>query len=240
MTIDILDLGPAPRVLYLAARADIVRAQLGGERLSRAQVGALRDDISTDEITPVRIMAHYDERLARFPYTGFTTHGGERPIAPGAVQAGGFCVTVGGRRYGKGSSREHSPAAEKAAGIRLVIAESFERIYRQNADNIGLFTSTDFGLLDRIARGEPIALAELVADRDALTAGILRAGGLLVLNASLLAFLAAILSAWARGLDIQCGCFGGGAGTSSHVELIARDVALLALGMWLACSRGKG
>ena len=179
MTIDILDLGPAPRVLYLAARADIVRAQLGGERLSRAQVGALRDDISTDEITPVRIMAHYDERLARFPYTGFTTHGGERPIAPGAVQAGGFCVTVGGRRYGKGSSREHSPAAEKAAGIRLVIAESFERIYRQNADNIGLFTSTDFGLLDRIARGEPIALAELVADRDALTAGILRAGGLL-------------------------------------------------------------
>ncbi len=74
----------------------------------------------------------------------------------------------------------------------------------------------------------------------AVITGVLRAGGLLVLNSSLLAFLAAILSAWARGLDIQCGCFGGGAGTSSHVELIARDVALLALGMWLACSRGKG
>jgi 3-isopropylmalate/(R)-2-methylmalate dehydratase large subunit len=99
------------------------------------------------------------------------------------VQAGGFVVTVGGRRYGKGSSREHSPAAEKAAGIRLVIAESFERIYRQNADNIGLFTSTDFGLLDRIARGEPIPLAELVAGRDALTAGILRAGGPAALRA---------------------------------------------------------
>lgn len=179
MTSDTLDLGPAPRVLFLAADAGRVRAQLAGERLTRAQAGALRDDISTDEITPVRIMAHYDARLARFPYTGFTTANGERPIAPGAVQAGGFVVTVGGRRYGKGSSREHSPAAEKAAGIRLVIAESFERIYRQNADNIGLFTSTDFGLLDRIARGEPTPLAELVADRDALTAGILRAGGLL-------------------------------------------------------------
>ena len=46
------------------------------------------------------------------------------------------------QRYGKGSSREHSPAAEEAAGIRLVVAESFERIYRQNADNVGLFTST--------------------------------------------------------------------------------------------------
>ena len=71
---------------------------------------------------------------------------------------GGFSVTVAGKRYGKGSSREHSPAAEKLAGIRLVVAESFERIYRQNADNIGLFTSTDFGLVDahRGGRGDPI------------------------------------------------------------------------------------
>jgi 3-isopropylmalate/(R)-2-methylmalate dehydratase large subunit len=94
------------------------------------------------------------------------------------VQAGGFQVTVGGRRYGKGSSREHSPAAEKLAGIRLVIAESFERIYRQNADNIGLFTSTDFGLVERCARrADPVD--ELVAGRDALAAAILRSGGLL-------------------------------------------------------------
>jgi len=41
-------------------------------------------------------------------------------------------VVVAGQRYGKGSSREHSPAAEKLAGVRLVIAHSFERIYRQN------------------------------------------------------------------------------------------------------------
>lgn len=73
----------------------------------------------------------------------------------------------------------------------------------------------------------------------AVITGVLRAGGLLVLNTSLLAFLAAILSAWARGLDIQCGCFGGGAGTSDYIELVVRDVALLALGLWLAFSRRK-
>jgi 3-isopropylmalate/(R)-2-methylmalate dehydratase large subunit len=123
-------------------------------------------------------MSHYDDQLARFPYTGFAC-GGETPIAVGAVQAGGFRVTVGGRRYGKGSSREHSPAAERLAGIRLVVAESFERLYRQNADNTGLFTSTDFGLLDRIERGEAIAIEELLADREPLAAAILRAGGLL-------------------------------------------------------------
>jgi 3-isopropylmalate/(R)-2-methylmalate dehydratase large subunit len=176
---DTLDLGASPRILFLAQDGNAVRAQLAGERLTQAQAGALRDDISTDEITPVRIMSHYDESLARFPYTGFTTADGKRPIAVGAVQAGGFVVTVGGRRYGKGSSREHSPAAEKLAGIRLVIAESFERIYRQNADNIGLFTSTEFGLIERLQRGEPIPIDELVAGRDALAAAILRSGGLL-------------------------------------------------------------
>ena len=130
---DFLDLGRAPRILFLAQDASIVRAQCAGRRLTPAQAGPLRDDISTDEITPVRIMSHYDDSLARFPYTGFTVEG-ERPIAVGAVHAGGFQVTVGGKRYGKGSSREHSPAAERLAGIRLVVAQSVERLYRQIAD----------------------------------------------------------------------------------------------------------
>lgn len=173
-----LDLGPAPRILFLSDDPQRVRRQLAGERLTREAAGALRHDVSTDEISPVAIMSHYDDKLARFPYTGFAA-GGETPIAPGAVQAGGFQVTVAGRRYGKGSSREHSPAAERLAGIRLVIAESFERLYRQNADNTGLFTSTDFGLLDRIARGETIPVEDLLQGREPLAAAILRAGGLL-------------------------------------------------------------
>jgi 3-isopropylmalate/(R)-2-methylmalate dehydratase large subunit len=166
------------RVLYLAANEATIRAQLAGRRLSRAQAGALRDDVSTDEITPVPILTHYDDKLGRYPYTGLSV-GGARPIGVDAIRAGGFSVTVAGKRYGKGSSREHSPAAERLAGIRLVVAESFERIYRQNADNIGLFTSTDFGLLDRIERGEAIAVDELVQGRDALAAAILASGGLL-------------------------------------------------------------
>lgn len=67
----------------------------------------------------------------------------------------------------------------------------------------------------------------------AVMTGLLRAGGLLLLNACLLGFLAAILIAWARGLDIRCGCFGSG-GSSEYVELLVRDLALLGLGLWLA------
>ena len=170
---------PLPgRVLFLSSDPDLVRRQLGGEDFSLAVCAPLRDEISTDEITPVPSLVVFDERLADHAHIGFKA-GEEQPIGLGALKRGGFSVLVGGKRYGKGSSREHSPLAEQAAGIRLVIAESFERIYRQNADNVGLFTSTDFGLLGRIGDGEEIAVDELLAGRDPIAAAVLRSGGLL-------------------------------------------------------------
>jgi 3-isopropylmalate/(R)-2-methylmalate dehydratase large subunit len=168
----------APRFLFLSADPAQVRAQLEGHAVTLGAARRLRDDISTDEIIPLPAMVHFDAALGRFPYTGFAA-GGERPIARDAVRAAGIEVVVAGKRYGKGSSREHSVVAERSAGVRLVIAESFERIYRQNADNLGLFTSTDFGLVERIARGERISIDELVAGRDGLAAAVLREGGLL-------------------------------------------------------------
>jgi 3-isopropylmalate/(R)-2-methylmalate dehydratase large subunit len=166
------------RVLYLCEDADLVRAQLAGSELNLASAGPLRQEISTDEISPMTSVVYFDDRLGKHPYTGFRA-GNERPIGVGAIQKGGFRITVAGARYGKGSSREHSPLAERLGGIRLVIAASFERIYRQNADNIGLLTSTDTSLLDRLAAGDTIALGELVASRDSVSAEIVRCAGLL-------------------------------------------------------------
>ncbi len=166
------------RQLYLSTSAAVVEAQLRGQDLTRAQAGALRDDISTDEISPLAAMVHFDAALGDHAHTGFTVEG-RRPIGRGALRAAGIEVLVGGQRYGKGSSREHSPLAELSAGVRLIIAPSFERIYRQNADNLGLLTCTDLGLLDRLARGEDIDLEDLLQGRDAQAAAIIRAGGLL-------------------------------------------------------------
>ena len=167
------------RILFLCEDPDLVRAQLAGtDGDDAAAAGTLRTDISTDEITPLPSLVFFDERLARHAYTGVKC-GDALPLCPGAVQDGGFSVVVAGARYGKGSSREHSPVAEKLAGVRLVIAPSFERIYRQNADNIGLFTSTNLDLVDRLRRGEPIGIEELVSGRDAIAGAVLRAGGLL-------------------------------------------------------------
>lgn len=56
----------------------------------------------------------------------------------------------------------------------------------------------------------------------------------------LAAFVIAIASVWARGLSIDCGCFGGGGETDPAKALaaypgeIARDLALMACGVWLS------
>jgi 3-isopropylmalate/(R)-2-methylmalate dehydratase large subunit len=67
------------RVLFLSTLPDRVAAQLQGELLDLSNAGPLRDDISTDEITPVSILSHYDEKLGRYPYTGYQA-GEKRPI----------------------------------------------------------------------------------------------------------------------------------------------------------------
>jgi hypothetical protein len=53
-----------PRILYLCADPRRMRAQLAGERLTRTAAGPLRDDISTDEISPVPMLVHFDATLA--------------------------------------------------------------------------------------------------------------------------------------------------------------------------------
>ncbi|MFS8976660.1 aconitase family protein [Cupriavidus necator] len=165
------------RILFLSQDAQVVKRQLAGQDVSLEAALPLRTDVSTDEITPAWICYHYDEKLGDFPYLGLKC-GEALPVAAGSVRAGGFAVTVAGRRYGKGSSREASPYAEWCAGIRLVIAESFERIYRQNCRNLGILTSTDFGLIDRIRRGESIPIEEFTHGEDELTAELIRRGGL--------------------------------------------------------------
>lgn len=169
------------RILFLTEDPDLIRRQLAREDLDLSADMALRNDISTDEITPAYICYYYDETLGEFPYLGLKA-GDEFPITRGSVKAGGFVAAVSGKRRGKGSSREQSPYAEMMAGIRLVIAENIERIYGENCQNLGIFTSTDFGLIERIRRGEMIPLSEFTRGQGEITRGIIEHGGLFQYN----------------------------------------------------------
>src|SRR2546428_4931993 len=174
------------RILFLTENPELIRRQLAGEDLPWDKKNPqnnpkLRDDISTDEITPAHICFFFDETLGEFPYTGLKC-GNEVPIQRGDVKRGDFVAAVSGKRRGKGSSREQSPYAELCAGIKIVIAENIERIYKQNCQNLGVLTSTDFSLIDKIRSGQDVPLSEFTVAEDEITRQIIEYGGLFHFN----------------------------------------------------------
>ena len=174
------------RILFLTEDPELIRRQLAGRDLpwdtkNPANNPKLRDDMSTDEITPAHYCFYFDQTLGEIPYMGLRC-GSVLPIGRADVKKGGFVCSVSGKRRGKGSSREQSPYAEMAAGIQVVIAENIERIYRQNCQNLGLLTSTDFSLIDKIRAGDEIALGEFTAGEDHITRQVIEYGGLFPFN----------------------------------------------------------
>jgi 3-isopropylmalate/(R)-2-methylmalate dehydratase large subunit len=175
MTMDRIQL--PGRVLYLAEDPDRVQALLDGQDLTLAEAGRLRDRVGVDEIAPGWVCYYFGERLGDFPYLGVRM-GGRFPLHEGAVARGGFQVVVAGEGYGAHGPREAAQFAEFAAGIRLVVARSFDPTYLQHCHAVGLLTSTDFGILDRLRSGEALPMELFTQGKDPLTAEIIRCGGL--------------------------------------------------------------
>lgn len=89
------------------------------------------NDVDTDLILPGRYLVLRDpEDLAEHVMEGAD------PEFAKKVKKGD--IIVGGSNFGCGSSREHAPIAIKGAGVPVVVAESFARIFYRNAINIGL------------------------------------------------------------------------------------------------------
>ena len=178
------------RILFLTDDTALIRQQLeaGGEAAAALETELatrllkgdlpLMSNISTDEITPGWVCFYYDETLGQYVYVGMR----DSAVKKDEVKNGGFAVVVSGLSKGCGSSRETAPYAEKAAGLQLVIAQSIEKIYGQNSQNIGLLTSTDFGLVERIRRGEEIPLSEFTKGLDPVSQDIVSHGGLFNYN----------------------------------------------------------
>lgn len=166
------------KILYLSDDQEELRQQLDGVSLSYDPQRRLIDAISTDEITPAWTCFHIDEALARYSLVGL--RGGL--IERDTLSSSDFEVLVAGESMGCGSSRETAPFSQLKAGIKLVIARSFEKIYAQNCHNIGLLISDDFDLLPRIEAGEEIDIEVFCRGLDPISAAIVRAGGLFAYN----------------------------------------------------------
>lgn len=112
------------------------------------------DDINTDYITPTDYFSESIEVIADHVF---------EPIAPDFhddFEAGD--VIVAGENFGSGSSRETAPKALQVAGVSVVVAESFARIFYRNGIAIGLPVVTCPGVTDVVSQGDTV-----VVDLDA-------------------------------------------------------------------------
>jgi uncharacterized membrane protein YphA (DoxX/SURF4 family) len=90
------------------------------------------------------------------------------------------------------------------------------------------------GLVSVVGIGLPVlelALAALLVLGFATRLSAAASGLLMIV------FIAGIISVWARGLSIDCGCFGGGgtvaAGQTRYLQEILRDTGFLAMAAWI-------
>ena len=105
---------------------------MSGSLTRRGRVRAvLGDNIDTDIIYPGRYLNITDREK-----TGDHLFELVYPEIRPSLQPGDFIVAA--RNFGCGSSREQAAAALKTAGVGVVIAASFGRIFFRNAINLGL------------------------------------------------------------------------------------------------------
>lgn len=88
------------------------------------------DDVTTDDILPGQYLDHKNSEVGQFAFAGLS------PEFASNVQAGD--IVVAGRNFGAGSGRESAVFAIKHAGVSVVIAASFARLFYRNAINNGL------------------------------------------------------------------------------------------------------
>lgn len=117
----------------------------------RGPLWLLGDNIDTDVILPgpyLPLLNPYD--LAAHALEGLNIDFAQK-VQPGDL-------IVAGRNFGCGSSREQAPVALKYAGVSLIIAESFSRIFYRNAMGIGLPVLTCPGLAAAVQEGEVLTV----------------------------------------------------------------------------------
>ena len=115
------------------------------------------DNVNTDLIIPGKYLDNYDP-------AHLASHAMEGISKEFAAKVKGEDIIVAGLNFGCGSSREQAVIALKHAGIRLVVAKSFARIFYRNAVNLGMLVISSPNAADSIRDGDTV-----VVDVDALS-----------------------------------------------------------------------
>ncbi len=170
------------RVLYLTDDAALLRAQLAGATLPYSGQ-ALHYGVNTDLMISgaACTLGYTGEILGPYFLENF-----KDTVAEGDVRGGGFQVIVGGDAYGSGSSREVAVVAHQGAGIELVVARSFQRIFQENMVYGGMPFTTDLSVVDRLEAGEDVDTRQFFTALPPFFREVAERGGLLAYGLELL------------------------------------------------------
>lgn len=171
------------RILHLVDDRAALRAQLDGASVDLA---------GQPYVYGVNTDAMISGKACTFGYTGeilgpWFLESFLDEVRPGDVREGGFQVIVGGDAYGSGSSREVAVVAHQGAGIELIVADSFQRIFQENMVYSGMPFTTDRSVLARLEAGEEIDTAAFTAALPDFFRAVAEAGGLMSYGTQLLA-----------------------------------------------------
>jgi len=116
----------------------------------RGRAWKFSDNVDTDQIIPARYLNTSDP----YELAQHVMEDSEHPNFAKEHKPGD--IIVAGRNFGSGSSREHAPIAIKYAGVPVVVAKSFARIFFRNAINIGLPIAEAPEAVDEINHGDEL------------------------------------------------------------------------------------
>jgi len=114
----------------------------------RGKVWKFPSDVNTDYIIPgkYKFKTLDMKELAKHAMEGID------PEFASKVEKGD--IIVAGKNFGMGSSREQAPLVLKYAGVSLIIAEDFARIFYRNAFNVGLPVLICPGISEKVDQGD--------------------------------------------------------------------------------------
>lgn len=171
------------RILHLVEDPAALRAQLSGQDLSPAPGTKYVYGVNTDAMISGQActLGYTGEILGPYFLENFL-----EVVKKDDIARNGFDIIVGGDAYGSGSSREVAVVAHQGAGIKLVVADSFQRIFQENMVYGGMPFTTDRAVLDRLKAGEDINIDEFYDALPPFFAEVARAGGLTTYGTALL------------------------------------------------------
>src|SRR3954447_18757586 len=144
----------------------------------------LGDNVDTDQIIPAQYLTlnptipeEYRQfgkyALSSVPPAQAGLPKGHVPFHTDDPVVSPYTVIVAGKNFGCGSSREHAPIALDAAGIKVVVAEFFARIFYRNSVNGGYLIPFESAsrLCDTVCTGDELRVDVKAGKLHNLTTG---------------------------------------------------------------------